>query len=38
MLGKQEGYCMTGMNGGVCKGECLGHNPGDEPLWVVTAI
>ena len=23
---------MTGVNGGVCEGECLGRSPGDESL------
>ena len=32
MSGKQGEWCRIGMNGGVCEGECMGHNPGDEPL------
>ena len=32
MSGKQGKWCRKGVNGGVCEGERMVHNPGDVPL------
>ena len=31
MSGKQGEWCMIGVYGGVCEGECVGYPLGDEP-------
>ena len=29
---EQGEWCMIGLNGGVCEGECVGRSPSDKPL------